>query len=439
MISRRVFLSSSLAAGCALSHLRAEVPALNAFSNLKRKLTAGESATLLIISDSTGYKDTSGTRRFLRSLAEQYPTHRVTEHYWAEWELSKPTGPRRYAEPIAISKGTSGATLTVLNAVLPGAVAQAFIDGSRWTNMLAPLAGEAPDLILWNHGHNHQGGNAPKNYPYARGSFLAPIGRVGMDYPDTPQAAIIQNPWRDNDGYDRVRDWWLDTARAMPSLTLVDGFTPFVAKQKHAELFQDNVHPNNGGYELIHQALLAAWQATEAGTSPALNCWSNQSGEALFPNGDLAGWTEALPARWRLIHGAQVRKETKITYGGAPHSIALTGVTQNDGLQLSLTGDALAQVRGKRISFAVLCYVPADAEQDIQVKFTTNSTDQVTGSAQFARDNWKWIVMAGVEVPAEASLAFVGIYRSFAKPPGELPFYIQRAVIVEGDAPRGKV
>lgn len=95
------------------------------------------------------------------------------------------------------------------------------------------------------------------------------------------------------------------------------------------------------------------------------------------------------------------------------------------------------RVRGKPVSFAVLCHVPHEAEQDIQVKFTTNSSDQVTGSIQNARDNWKWIVMAGRTVPPEASLAFVGIYRSFAKPPNDVPFHIQKLVIVEGDALRG--
>jgi hypothetical protein len=64
-------------------------------------------------------------------------------------------------------------------------------------------------------------------------------------------------------------------------------------------------------------------------------------------------------------------------------------------------------------------------------------SDQVTGSIQFARDNWKWIVMAGCVVPAEASLAFVSIFRSFAKPPTDVPFYIQKLVIVEGDGPKG--
>ncbi len=94
----------------------------NAWSRLKRKLAAGESATLLIISDSTGYRDISGTRRFIRWLAAQYPTHRITELYWAEWVTNAPTGPRNYGEPIVLAEGTSKAALTVLNAVLPGAV-----------------------------------------------------------------------------------------------------------------------------------------------------------------------------------------------------------------------------------------------------------------------------------------------------------------------------
>jgi hypothetical protein len=361
----------------------------------------------------------------------------VTELYWAEWVTNAPTGPRNYGEPIAISEGPTKAAFTVLNAVLPGAVAQKMIDGARWSNMIAPLRGAAPDLVLWNHGHNHQAAIAPQQFAYGRGAFLAPIGRVGLEFPSSPQAAIIQNPWRDDDGYGRVRDWWKSAAESMPSLTLIDGYSPFIERRKSAELYQDSVHPGPRGYELIHEQLVAAWQATKPQENVPAACWANLPAEPLVANGDLSEWSGDLPKNWRLINGAAARKDTEHTFRKAPWSLALTGTKQNDGLQISITGEALARVRGKSVSFAVLCYVPNEADQDIQVKFTTNSSDQVTGSIQFARDNWKWIVMSGCLVPAEASLAFVGIYRSFAKVPNEEPFYIQKLVIVEGDGPKG--
>ncbi len=464
---RRTFLTHSLAAttACLTPRVFAQdptsptparsippLPPLNAFSHLKRKLAAGQSATLLLISDSTGYRDISGTRLFIRWLAAQYPSHRTTELYWTEWVTNAPTGPRNYGEPIVLSngkphddaEGEEPVTFTILDAVLPGAFAQAMIDGSRWANMLAPLHEQAPDLILWNHGHNHQAALAPKDYPYGRGTFLAPLGRIGLEIPNTPNAAIVQNPWRDNDGYERVRDWWLSTAETMPALTLVDGYSPFLAQKKSADLYQDNVHPSARGYELIGQQLIAAWQATtpeQEGKPVPTACWANlPADQPLVANGDLHDWPDGqpLPTHWRLIHNAQARKDTGHTFRGAPWSLALTGATQNDGLQISITGAALARVRGKTVSFALLCYVPREADQDIQVKFTTSSSDQVTGSIEFARDNWKWIVMAGCVVPPEASLAFVGIFRSFAKPPtADVPFYIQKLVIVEGNSPKG--
>lgn len=450
-IPRRTFFAYGLAAGWAASRALAESspPARggdgalpeSSFSRLKKKLAEGQSATLLLISDSTGYRDISGTRRFIRWLAAQYPGHRTTEWYWAEWVTNAPTGPRNYGEPIVVSDGKTKATLTILNAVLPGAFAQAMIDGSRWANMLAPLHGQAPDLVLWNHGHNHQAALGPKDFPYGRGSFLAPLGRVGLEFPQAPQAAIVQNAWRDNDGYERVRDWWVSAAESMPGLTLVDGYSPFIERKKSAELYQDNVHPSALGYELIYRKLVEAWDAATAGDQGArAACWANLPAEpVLVANGDVSDWSAELPAHWRIIHGATVRKDREHTFREAPWSLALTGVTQNDGLQVSITGDALARVRGKTVSFALLCYIPHEAEQDIQVKFTTNSSDQVTGSTQFARENWKWIVMAGCVVPPEASLAFVGIFRSFAKPPNDVPFYIQKLVIVEGNSPRGGV
>ena len=221
-------------------------------------------------------------------------------------------------------------------------------------------------------------------------------------------------------------------------MTLIDGYSPFGEQKKNAALYQDNVHPSANGYELIYKQLMAAWETTAPQASVPTTCWENIPAEPLVPNGDLADWTADVPKNWRIIHNAKVRKDHEHTFRHAPYSLALTGTTQNDGLQISITGAALARVRGKTVSFAVLCYVPQEAEQDIQVKFTTNSSDQVTGSTEFARDNWKWIVMAGCVVPPEASLAFVGIFRSFAKPPTtDVPFYIQKLVIVEGDAPKG--
>ena len=107
---------------------------------------------------------------------------------------------------------------------------------------------------------------------------------------------------------------------------------------------------------------------------------------------------------------------------------------------ISITGAALARVRGKTVSFAVLCHIPHEAEQDIQVKFTTNSSDQVTGSIQNARDHWKWIVMAGPlrSAPTHPSEVPLFLPSSFDLHPFcDVPFHIQKLIIVEGDAPKG--
>ena len=87
-LPRRTFLTYSIVAGLSADRLFAAAavstssaggPVVNAFSPIKQKLAAGESATLLIISDSTGYREDSGVRRFLRSLPAQYPAHRMIE------------------------------------------------------------------------------------------------------------------------------------------------------------------------------------------------------------------------------------------------------------------------------------------------------------------------------------------------------------------------
>lgn len=436
MASRAAALAALLWIGVACAEAPATQP--NAFSTLKHKLVSGESAVLLIISDSTGYRDESGTRRFIRWLATQYPTHRTTELRWAEWTSHGATGPKEYEPPRLLGEGTTGAAFTILDAVLPGAVAQRMVDHSRWTAMLAPLSGRAPDLLLWNHGHNHQGNIPPAFTGYGRGTFLAPLGRLAWEFPDTPQAAIVQNPWRDNDGYQRVREWWQATAAVTPGLTLVDGYTPFIDRSKSAALYQDNVHPSAAGYELICQQLVAAWTGASTEVRPVPPSWVRTKGDVLNENGDLADWTGAVPAHWRLMHAGAVAKDTTHTFNHAACSLAVTATKQNDGVDIPLSPAALARSRGKTVSVAILAYVPSAAEQDLQVKFTTSSTDQVTGSMLYARDNWKWIVLAGCPVPPDAKYANVGIFRSFAKPPTtDVPFYLQRALIVAGDAPCG--
>lgn len=440
LIQRRTFLASCLAGGistCLGAETALDSSRENAFSRIKKKLTEGKSATLLIISDSTGYKEESGTRRFVRWLSAQFPTHRTTELYWAEWTNKGATGPKKYGEPLVISEGTTGATFTVCNAVLPGSVAQAMIDGTRWESMTAPLNGNPPDLILWNHGHNNQANLPPANFANGRGSFLAPIGRVELAFPDAPQAAIIQNPWRDNDGYQRVFDWWKSVAAIMPSLTMVDGHAPFMEQSRNPQLYQDNVHPNANGYELIYRQLVTTWEKTIAKEVRPAPGWVMAQGTSLIENGNLRDWTADLPTHWRSVNDAGIRKDQEHTFAKATHSLALTGTKQNAAVEVPLSKAALAQCLGKTLSIAVLCYIPSAAEQDMQIKFTTSASDLVTGSTQNARDNWKWIVLAGCVVPAEAKFASIGLFRSFAKAPNEVPFFIQKLVVVAGDAPAG--
>jgi len=120
-IPRRTFFAYGLAAGWAASRSFAEssfarngavLQPVNSFSRLKKKLAEGESATLLIISDSTGYRDISAVRQFIRWLAAQYPAQRASEWYWAEWVTNAPTGPRNYGEPSVISEGTTKVAFT---------------------------------------------------------------------------------------------------------------------------------------------------------------------------------------------------------------------------------------------------------------------------------------------------------------------------------------
>ncbi|HSI85386.1 MAG: SGNH/GDSL hydrolase family protein [Candidatus Methylacidiphilales bacterium] len=453
-MNRRTFLQAGVLTGAALitgigwgaAQLYAEDEKaqrqLNALSRLKSKLESGQSAVLLIISDSTGYAEDSATRRFVRWLALSYPKHTVRESLWNEWQTNKPSGPKDYAGPVTLSTGINGssATLEVFNAALPGGVAQNMVDGARWKAMIAPLQGTAPDLILWNHGHNHQANLPLADFPNGRGSFYAPIGRVAFEFPTSPQAAIVQNPWRDNDGYQRVMEWWKAVGTGLPALTLIDGYSPFIKENKDARLYKDTVHPRAEGYELIYQQILGAWKDSSPGKDTnATTCWPKFADGDPILNEDFAAWTAMteLPRNWVLQNGASVQQSTDVTFGKAATSLSIIGTKQNGALQFKFPDAALKRMRGKTLSIAVLCYVPGDADQDMQISFMTSSSNQVTGSTQRARDNWKWVVMAGCVVSAECAFAVASIWRSFAKPCNDKPIFIHKITVVEGDCPKG--
>jgi len=159
----------------------------NAFGQLKRKLEAGKDAAIFINGDSTAYSENGPYYKFAKKIGEQ-TNSKVVLYRWAEWEISKPTGPKEYAPPVVLHEGSGPATLTVYLAALPGGVAGDMFAESRRAKAIDAIP--RPDCAVLHHGHNMRGHSRafPEDGSTIRGLFLSAIGNTANQWQGVPQA-----------------------------------------------------------------------------------------------------------------------------------------------------------------------------------------------------------------------------------------------------------
>lgn len=241
---------------------------LTAFSPLRARLGAGQSATIFVNGDSTAHAEAGPFQQFAMMLGDLHDAT-VVLYRWAEWETSAATGPKTYADPITLRTG-KGATVTVYLATLPGGMAGYMLAEQRAAALNIPR----PNLCIMHQGHNMQTFEVPGGIlSSGRSSLLGPLGMTEWRWPGTPQLITTQNPWLDGTSYDKVYQATLDLARAHPNLTLVDTHAAFLAKSKDATLYRDDVHPNDTGSRLVAQTLFDSYLASASDSGFQTPCW----------------------------------------------------------------------------------------------------------------------------------------------------------------------
>jgi len=428
----------------ALRAAAAEGGVANVFSPLKGKLLAGQDGVLCINGDSTSYSEYGPHYHSARALGEE-TVCTVVLHRWAEWVVSKPTGPKEYAPPVILYQGKPGAKLEVYLASLPGAVAGDMFAGARRKKALGDIP--RPDCALLHHGHNMA--NFPVAFPgdtsAGRGLFLAAVAQTSMQWPGVPQGIVTQNPWRDGDQYARIYEVLRGVAGDAKSMTLIDSYQRFIAAGKRADLYRDNVHPSDrkdqdAGGRLVAEALLAAWHEAQPGAAFRTPGWQEHPGQSLIANGDFTEWQAEQPVGWKVGGAATVVKAAEALLEGQTAAVAvLPNGDKGVFLGKTLTETECAAVRGRTITVAALVRASAAQPRAYAALVCPVAGANKTfafGDLNSGKDGWVWLVCAGIPVDAaaKAGTVYLRFYPAFSlnAPVSNEPLLIQRVLVLEG-------
>jgi hypothetical protein len=442
-----LLLSISLA--CVPMLEAAEGTVANVFSPMKGKLQAGKDAVLFINGDSTSYSEYGPYYFFARALGEETGCT-VVMHRWAEWEVSKPTGPKDYAPPAILYQGKTGAKLEVYLASLPGGVAGDMFAGARHQAALEAIP--RPDCALLHQGHNMA--NFPVAFPgdtsTGRGLFLAAVAQTSTLWPGVPQGIVTQNPWRDGDQYARIYEVLRGLTAGAKDLTLIDSYQLFMAAGKRADLFRDNVHPadrkdQDAGGRMVAEALLAAWHAAQPGTAFSTPGWQEQPGASLISNGDFSEWKANTPAGWQAGGAATVEKAANATQDGKGSAVAVhPNGDKGAFLGKLLTEAECAAVRGRTITVAARVRAPAAQPRAYAALVCPVAGANKTfafGDLNSGKDGWVWLVCSGIPVDeaARAGSIYLRLYPAFSlnAPVSNEPLLIERVLVLEGRLENG--
>lgn len=417
----------------------------NAFGPLKQKLQAGKDAVLFINGDSTAYSEFGPYYKFAKAIGDETKS-KVVLHRWAEWEVSKPTGPKEYAPPIVINEGSGGGTLDVYLAALPGGVAGDMFENSRRGKALQAIP--QPDCAILHQGHNMLNINRAfkGDASSARGLILSAIANTAMQWPGIPQIIVTQNPWKGSDRHQSIYDPIREVAALQPGVQLIDSYQLFIDEGKRPELYRDDIHPSDqkdrdAGAALVNDALLAAWRTTVPGPARDTKVWSEKTGENLISNGDFSEWGSNTPSGWRLIAGASVEQ---LTVDGEPALALYPNGSQFAGIDKTFSEEEFTKISGKTISVAVL--VRSSPAQPRPMATIVSPIQGETRTFAFGdlnkgRGEWVWLVTSGIPIEDAAlrNEITLRIYPAFdvKSPTSNEPLLIRRVIVTEGLIPFG--
>ena len=360
----------------------------NGFSAFRAKIEAGQSARLLVWSDSTGNVIDHPDRwpaRFATFVADRYKTHSVDLYLW-----DKAAG--HYLPPRNIAKGSTGATVAIYDFAVSGAVPQLGL--GAW---FEPAVAVDPDGLILNHGINllTAWDATGQRFPTIRGALAAAIGQFRLRYPDVPVSMIQQNPNRDDDHLVGLPSTISDAA-ATAGAGIIDVYSRFAERAKDPSLYIDAIHPGPDGNAIYEKAIEDHFLAarTDRIAAPTPFDFGN-----IVVNSDFSTWTDpAHPDGWTVVG------DVAATHDG--DALRLEGGGQHAFLEQQLDVQRLRNlVPGASLCVEKKSTATSRTEAGATLAIVTATGTQYFNTPGFSehQDGFAWWCISGIDAKSAKS------------------------------------
>jgi hypothetical protein len=376
---------------------------------------------ILVVGDSTGNASDEWVYLFSEWLAAQYPTHSVSYRLWND---ATPA----YDAATAISIGSGSNTIRIWNASISGAAAFYLIG----TKLQASVTDTNADLVIFNHGKNHTGVNDPQ----CRGELLMALETVKLALPNARLASFLQFANRDDSNMDIPAAAWRSIAGLYSDLPTLDGYGLSLGLGKAADLYVDNLHPSSKGTDLCYlEPLKQAWKSSNA-DKPSIPAYLSKSTTNLLQNAkfyDPAVYSGGTPTGWTAAATPTGSVEAAIVDAGKSQALKVVGTSAGARFTYTLSAAERAQLLGGPGTLAVRRHAPSGSASTvgrIALAYTDGGTTTTTTRATLVTQGaYVWWVIAGLQIPASATVVFVQLYCDTAANADSAAYYSEASLV----------
>lgn len=399
---------------------------LSSFGRAKSKLASGQDATFLVIGDSTGNAPDEWVYRFFAEIGLQNPTARVAYRLYAGGQTS---GSDAYDPEVAIQEGSGGPTIHIWNASV-ATTNPTYLLGAKKASAIDAVA---PDCIIWNHGQNTV---SPMPAHAQRDCFLMGFENVRLEHPGVPHVVMLQNPRRDDDLMASVIAELTALCAEYGDVTLIDGYSAYIAAGKPSGWYTDINHPNATGSGVLMDEALKVWSSASKAVREVAPAFLASSAVSFTPNWDFSNWTGAFPAGWGAQNSGTATKDTGIKYGADTYSARVEGAAAQAGMTTQGV-TSLTPAQGKMVTMAVLLFVPLGSASGVgRHQLYEVAQNRFSYGGLIPQGGWVWSIISKFTFTSTAAAMRASISADTAANTSSKA-YIARASTVEGSVPRG--
>lgn len=359
------------------------------------------SVNLYFLGDSTSGPSYPWVLALAEELADIFPTHSVSYRLFLD-------ATNNYGAPTVVSAGTGVHAINIFNASVPGATATYF-NSFRRVNLWV----DAPDLVIFNYGHNlGSAANSDQIFSFMYSALLDIMG----DYPNAEYALTIQNVDTTLIKYTGLQSTVVQNIASLCNLGVIDFRGPFVDAYYAGNigpLMIDSVHPSQLGQDLMKKivlrSLLTNKKVSCTPINPLKECLPN-----LLYNEHFFQWpfTDPLPYGFSTNGFCTASKDLS-DYETLGFSLKLTTTSSSLGLLSTDQSSILSKVqKSQGITFAARVKSNTGAGNNagrVEIDMGT-STASSFGQSQ-GRGGWMWVsVYATAAQLASATRLVFSVY-----------------------------